>query len=233
MVLYKSVDKYAYLGVDSKKNIETMIIGIDSAHKMCFTGVVSGSESDIFQLYSDIEKVMRDEGINPPFHWSSIKSSRRKSVIAALTEKIKFSKINFTVLIHKDKSSIPRMELIHEIIPKVIAESLWKWVSTINGKVIFEVNSDFDVGKTKTKHFVHKTLSYLMSFLTTDELVKIRDKNGVFVSEFNQKHGKVLLVGYTSSSQNSKVIQIADLLLGCFIYDAKFDYERNFIKKLC
>lgn len=211
-----------------------MIIGIDSAHKMNFTGVVSGSEHDIYSLYSDIEQMMKKECINSPFHWTSIKSSRRKSIIRMLEEKINFSKVNFTVLIHKDKSSIPKMELIHEIIPKVIAESLSKWIKGINGKILFEVNGDFDVGKTKTKHFVHKIFSYLISFLTDQkQLIKIREKNGVFISEFNQSCGRIILVGYTSSSKNSRVIQIADLLLGCFIYDANFKYERNFIKKLC
>jgi len=44
-----------------------MIIGIDSGDKMNYTGVVSESEFDIFQLYSEIEKFMKNENINLHF----------------------------------------------------------------------------------------------------------------------------------------------------------------------
>jgi hypothetical protein len=210
-----------------------MIVGIDSADKKTITGIVSGAERDIFQLYSEIEQLMKSEGINPPFHWTSIKSSRRESIIKEFEKKINFSRINFTVLIHRDKSNIPSLELFHETVPKVIADSLSKWIGAINGKILFEVNGDFDIRKTKTTHFVHKLFSYLASFLSK-ELVKIRYKNGVYITEFKQKNGGlIMLVGYVAGAKASKVIQIADLLLGCFRYKARFNFERIFIKKIC
>jgi hypothetical protein len=210
-----------------------MWVGIDSAHKKSFTGIISGSEKDIHQLYSDIEKVMKSEGINPPFHWTSIKSSRRESVVKSFKKNVNFSRVGFTILVHKNKTSMPSLFLFHEIVPKTIAESISNWSKRINGKILFEVNGDFDIGNSKTKHFVHKMISYLISFLTDDKLIKIFDKHGVFLAEFNQGVGKLMLVAYPCSAKNSKAIQIVDLLLGAFVYRAKFKYKNFQLKNIC
>lgn len=50
-----------------------MLIGIDSGLNHCYTAMVSGGEYRMFELYSEIEKLMKAEGINPPFRWTSIK----------------------------------------------------------------------------------------------------------------------------------------------------------------
>jgi hypothetical protein len=101
-----------------------MIIGIDSGDKMNYTGIVSGSEYDVFQLYSEIEKFMKNENINPPFRWTSIKSSRRKSIKEKLQQLLNESNAKFTIIIHKNKYGMPIRELIYETIPMIISKSL-------------------------------------------------------------------------------------------------------------
>lgn len=210
-----------------------MIVGIDSGYKMKYTAMVSGSEYDLSVLYFEIEQFMKKEGINPPFHWTSIKSSRRESLNKFLEEILNKSKVNFTIIIHKDKSSIPIRELIYELIPKVIAESLAKWAGSISGRILFEVDNDFSNRDTKSKYFVNKIFTHLIPLLTK-AIITIRESNGVYLAQFKHAQGTILLIGRVSNHKISKAIQIADLLTGCYRQGGlKIKYERMFIKKLC
>lgn len=91
-----------------------MIVGIDSGLSMGYTGMVSGTEYKVFELYSEIEKLMKTEGINPPFRWTSIKSNRRESIAKKLLELLNKSKVNLTIIIHRNKYGVPIRELIYE-----------------------------------------------------------------------------------------------------------------------
>ena len=129
-------------------------------------------------------------------------------------------------------SGIVMRDLIYESIPMIISKSLVKWLKGISGKIIFEVDNDFNLRDTKTKHFIHKIFTYTIPLLS-DELIKIREKNGVYIATFKHKPGFLMFVGLTSNSKISRSIQIIDLLIGCFKYGIDIDYNKMFIKKIC
>jgi hypothetical protein len=209
-----------------------MIIGIDTGNNMNYTGIVGGSEYDIFQLYSEIENFMKNEGIKPPLRWTSIKSSKRKLIKERLQQLFNESRVKFTIIIHKNKYGLPIRELIYETIPMIVSKSLEKWFRGISGKILFEVDNDFNSRDTKTKYFIHKIFTYTASLLS-DELIKIREKSGVHMMTLRHKPGIIMFVGRISDSKVSKAIQIVDLFIGCFKYGINLSYEKMFIKKLC
>ena len=102
-----------------------------------------------------------------------------------------------------------------------------------SGRVIFEVDNDFNTRDTKTNHFIHRILTQIIPMFT-DKIITIRVSNGANMATFKKSSGGILmLIGRICDSKYCKSIQIADLLIGCFRQGAKFHYERVFVKRLC
>ncbi len=210
-----------------------MYIAIDSSNQMRYTGVVSGNNSEIIRVYSEIEKILRSDGVNPPYHWSKISRKVKDKVKMKIIETINKSRLNFNIFFHRKEINLPKKELFYYRIPNAIAQNLEKWLSNAYGSVEIEVDNDYNIKGYSTEDFV-KNFIFQICFRLAGKPVKVR-KEEAFKATVKHISGNLLnFYGLVASSNSSKGIQMVDMIMGIFIQSdgSAFDKHKIFFRKI-
>lgn len=213
-----------------------MYIGIDSSNQIKYTGVVSGSFSDIDKVYNEIQKILKVEGVNPPYHWSKISRKVKDKTKNKVIESLNKSKLKFNIFLHKKTINIPRKEFYYFRIPRAISQNLENWLNSLKGSVEIEVDNDYNIKNHSTEEFI-ESLVQQIGFRLIGKPVKVRKEDKVKASIKQNDGGLLNLYGVVTDSKSSKGIQIIDITLGIFIErdgtnNKSFDKNRLFFREI-
>jgi hypothetical protein len=195
-----------------------MILGIDSAENMCYTGTISGTHENVDRVYSEFTKIFKKRYVNPPFHWRKISKKVKESCLHEIVETINSANLLINIFEHKRILKMERKILFFELLPKYISFRIYPWVKKLKGSLTIEVDDDYRVCNRSTRDFIIALVEELC-FLLTNKKIDARVENNVVKSTIKQEIGILNFYGKTVKSDSSKAIQILDIVLG---YDIQF-----------
>jgi hypothetical protein len=204
-----------------------MYIAIDSAENMIYTGVISGSLSEIWGVYNNFIEIFKKRGVNPPFHWRKISRRVKDSCMNEIVQAINNSKLVINVFKHERAPKMERKIMFYELLPQHISFRISPWVKELAGKMEIEVDDDYRLSKAdNTKKFL-KALIENMCFILTGTQIYSRKEDDTIKATIKQKNGILNFYGNVVRSNDSKGVQIMDLILGYFIQSKCRDFNRN------
>lgn len=195
-----------------------MFLAIDSAENMRYTGVISGSFQEVCAVYDKFVLIFRKHGVNPPFHWRKLSRKVKESCMKDVVNAINTSKLKINIFEHKRLPRLDRNILFYEILPQHIALRLSPWVRALKGSLNIEVDDDYRLKNTETKRFV-KALVEDFCYVLMGIRIDSRVQNSTIKATIKQKIGILNLYGHVTKANDSKAVQIIDLILG---YDIQF-----------
>lgn len=209
-----------------------MLIAIDSAKKMRYSGVVSGYQTEVEEFYSELKKIFKSHGIRDPLHWSKISNKNKDVCKNDIISLVNNSKINFNIFFHPKPKDVTRKEYYICHVPNSISENLEHWLRNKGGRVKIVVDNDYNFQSGKTEDFINNFLKQI-TFRLVGKQVKIRKEKG-FRATIKFTNSKILdFYAIKSDINNSKEIQLIDIILGCYLtYDKCFDEKRIFFRKI-
>jgi len=209
----------------------TLAIAIDTSHNKRYSCVVSGKMKDIDTLYKSIDTILVKLNQKGPFHWREIRRNVRISAKKGVYELINNSSLHFNIFEHKFPGKISSKEFYLKHIPDIISKSLDKWLEGKGGSVLLHVDRDYVVRgiRNSTKRFTENLIRRLCERLVGP--VSIR-RNKDILATIRQINGNILnFIGSVSSRDESKGIQIADLVLGYYLYGKNGIKNKVYFKK--
>jgi len=200
-----------------------MILGIDSAENMCYTGTISGTYENIDKIYNEFIKIFKKRYVNPPFHWRKISKKVKESCLHEIAGVINNSNLLVNIFEHKRIRKMERKILYFELLPRCISFRIHPWVKKLKGSLTIEVDDDYRICNKSTRDFIISLIEELC-FLLTNKEIDARIESGVVKSTIKQEIGVLNFYGKTVKSNSSKAVQILDIVLG---YDIQFQYKFN------
>lgn len=208
-----------------------LVITIDTSHNKRYSCVVSGKMRDLNELYKSIDNILIKLNQKGPFHWRRMRRKVRISAKKGIYELINNSKLHFNIFEHKFPGKISSKEFYLKHIPNLISKSLDKWLERKGGTVLLRVDKDYTVKgiEKSTERFTENLIRRLCERLVGP--VSIR-RNKDILATIKQINGNILnFIGSVSSKEESKGIQIADLVLGYYLYDRVGIKNKVYFKK--
>lgn len=207
-----------------------MIIGIDSAENMTYTGIISGSLADIYSIYERFAGIFQKRGVNPPFHWRKISRKVKDSSMKVIIEAINSSRLKINVFEHKRLPNAERKVVFYELLPQHICLRLLPWTKELTGNLTIEVDDDYRIkGKFNITKAFAKSLVENMCFQLIGMRVDSRDESDTIKATIKLKKGILNIYGKVMRSDNSKAIQMVDIILGYFIHYQCRDFSRSHV----
>jgi len=204
-----------------------MYIAIDSAENMIYTGVISGSSSDIYNVYNKFTTTFKKSGVNPPFHWRKISRKVKNSCMGEIVQAINNSRLVINIFKHERAPKMERKIVFYELLPYHISLRISPWVKELAGKMEIEVDDDYRLSKSdNTKKFLKALIESLCFILTGTQIYSRKERNTIKAT-IRQKKGILNFYGNVVKSNNSKGVQIMDLILGYHIQSGCRDFNRN------
>lgn len=209
-----------------------MTIGIDTSHNKRYSCVVSGFKSDIDKFYTDVTKILSKAGRKGIIHWKVISDKVRRRAKDEIYKLINESKVHFTIFEHKKPENVSRKEYYLVYAPNLISSYLEKWLVKKFGTVEIMIDKDYEVkGMKGTEVFIRNFLQQLSSRLSGIPVTIRRDKR--FRTTVKQYDGSMIdFVASVSDRNESKAIQLADLILGYYLYDKEGIENKVYFKKI-
>jgi len=197
-----------------------LIIAIDTSHNKKYSCVASGFLSDAEKLHNEIDRILLKYNQKGPFHWRKIPDKIRRSAKNEVYKAINSSNLHFTVFEHKKPFPADRTEYYLTFVPNSIANIIERWLRNKFGTVLIKVDKDYEVkGIEKGSEKFVRTLLFQVGFRLVGTNIHIR-KNRDFTATIGFPNGNVLNFIASLSDRNlSKEIQLADLVLGYYLYD--------------
>jgi hypothetical protein len=197
-----------------------LVVAIDTSHQKKYSCVVSGFLSDAEKLHNEIDKILLKYNQKGPFHWRKIPDKIRRSTKNEIYKAINSSNLHFTVFEHKKPFSADRIEYYLTFVPNSIANIIERWLRNKFGTVLIKIDKDYEVkGVEKGSEKFVRTLLFQAGFRLVGTNIHIR-KNRDFTATIGFPNGNVLdFIASVSDRNLSKEIQLADLVLGYYLYD--------------
>lgn len=198
-----------------------MIIGIDTSHSKKYSGLVFGSNEAVFEFYKESSNIFQKLGLVPPLHWQILSSNSRKTVFNNLFPKLSQTKLKFWIFEHSKPMEIKRKEFYLKQIPSRMAYSLEPLLSNAQGLVQIQADKDFEVKNVQSSNLIFlENLVKQLSFRIYGSEVRVFRTNKEVYSVFKNKGNELKFLGFSVDSKTSKAVQIADIILGMFNFDA-------------
>lgn len=213
--------------------MDLLTIAIDSSNNLRYSCTVSGRQKYFDELHKAIDSILVQHNERGPFHWSKLRRNTRKSAQKDVCELINNSKLFFNVFEHKKPPEVlgKRYYLVH--VPNTMVDSFKKWLEGRSAAVRIYVDDDYTVAgvKDSTKSFIEFFIRKLCDRLIGVP-VTIR-KNEDVKAVIEQLNGSVMhFAGFKSDRKLSKEIQLADIVLGYYLYDKSLLENKIFFRKI-
>lgn len=210
-----------------------MIIGIDTSHNKKFSCIVSGFKNHVDSLYAEVTKILTRYGRKGVIHWKVISDKVRRRAKNDIYSTINKTNVHFTIFEHQKPENVNRKEYYLVYVPNQISQFLENWLKRKFGTVEIVVDKDYEITGVKSGSEIF--VRYLLRQLTTrlaGEPVTIRtDKR--YRATLKEIEGGVLdFIAFVSSRNESKAIQLADLILGYYIYDKEGIKNKVYFRKI-
>lgn len=209
-----------------------LIIAIDTSHNKRYSCVVSGNMNELDILYKSIDTVLVKHNQKGPFHWRKLRKNVRISAKKELYELLNSSKLHFNIFEHKFPSNISSKDFFLKHIPNLVSGSLDKWLEGKGGVVLLHVDKDYVVKgiERSIEKFTENLIRRLCERLVGPVTIR-RDKD--ILATIKQFNGNILnFIGSVSSRNLSKGIQIADLVLGYYLFDRSDLENKVYFKRI-
>jgi hypothetical protein len=206
-----------------------MHIAIDSSHKLTYTGVISASSTEMYNLFQKIERMFNENGVAGKYHWSQLSNKTRNKLKRPLLKAISESRVNFNVLNHTKPRTITKKDWFMFYLPTQIAQRLEHGLAGREGAVDLVVDNDYNIGEggAGTDYFIERVLRQLGVRLTGKEHTVRREK-GILKMTIKQANGNILSFYASVAEKESKEKNMVDIYLGLYISDPKaFEKMKN------
>jgi hypothetical protein len=207
-------------------------IAIDTSQNKRYTGIVSGLQTDIDDIHSKISKELSKHGRTGIIHWRKLTVRIRKSARIKIYKLMNDSRLQFHIFEHKKPRNISSKEFYLDTVPSRISASFDHWLRFRVGYAIIEVDNDYTVSKVmnSSREFI-KTFMSRLSNRIAGAHVKIRDGDKLRATVKNLRGSTLNIIGDVTTAQESKGVQLADLILGYYFFNKqgikdKIKFER-------
>lgn len=209
-----------------------LLIAIDSAKQMRYTGVLSGTKEEADSVYLKLEKLFGEYHINPPFHWCKITRKVKEGCRDRIDKILEDSKLNINVFHHPKPMNITRKDYFIIHVPNNISEMVEKWLRFKRGSVDIIVDDDYNFGTGRTDNFMENLLKQT-TYRLAGIPVKLRKENKLKAT-IKFPNGYILdFYASISDLRNSKELQLVDIFLGyCIENKSKNFNKREFFRKI-
>lgn len=209
-----------------------LVIAIDTSHKKKYSGVVSGTETNLRNHYNEFYKVFQKHGRGGILHWSKMSRKVRNRARREVIELVNNAKVNFNIFHHPLPPNTVKKNFYLRYIPNVISSVFEPWLRNRSALVEIKVDDDFFVGGIKegTRHFVENFLLRLTDRLYGGYITIRRDDK--FRATIKYPNGNIMqFVAYPTRAPESREIQLVDVVLGYFIEDRN-GFEKIYFRKI-
>lgn len=209
-----------------------LVIAIDTSHKKKYSGTVSGTETNLKNLYNEFSKVFQKHGRRGILHWSKMSRKVRNGARKEIIEIVNEAKVNFNIFHQQLPMNAIKKDFYLRYVPNVISSVFEPWLRDRAALVEIKSDDDFFVGGIKdgTRHFIENFLLRL-----TDRLyggyITIR-KDDKLRATIKYPNGNVIeFIAYATRSAESIEVQLIDVVLGYFIEDSS-GFEKVHFRKI-
>ena len=210
-----------------------MYVGIDSSHQLRYSFMVSGRFSEMTRFYDCMEKFLRRNKINSPFHWTKISRKVKETTIKDIFEEFKKGKLHFLVIHHPRPRGYEKKNFYHTLLTNQISKILENWLRNKYGSVTLEVDDDYNVGKGHNTFKFTKNILQQITFRLVGAPVKIITNHKIRATIKQNNKFILEFYGGVSNIKESRGIQIADVIGGYIISNKiKEDKQNIFFIKL-
>jgi hypothetical protein len=211
-----------------------MNIGIDTSNNKEYSVVLFGFKSEVDALHGEISKILAGHGKTGAIHWRTISKKARDASRKSIYEAANNRRVYYNIARHRKPRDTSAKDYYLKYVPNALSGSVERILRGKYGHVAIEVDNDYEVKRIDngTMVFTEAFLSRLC-FRLVGEMVKVRKDNGRgFLATIKHPDGNILnFSAAPSSRQQSKAIQLADLVLGYYLYE-KEGLEKAFFKKI-
>lgn len=209
-----------------------LAIAIDTANNQRYSCVVSGNMRDLDALHKAVDKVLVSHNQKGPFHWRRLRRKVRISAQKDVYKLINDAELHFNIFDHTPPANVSSKDFYLKHIPNVISGSLDIWLEGKGGTIKIDVDEDYKVKgvEDSTGLFVQNLIRRLCERLVGTITIR---RNKDFLATIKQFNGKFLnFIGSVSDRNLSKGIQLADLVLGYYLYDKAGIEKKVYFKKI-
>lgn len=211
------------------------IIVIDTAQQMRYSGVLSGKGMEIDRFYKEMSKIFAKYGVRSPFHWNKIRTEVRNRARKEIVNLINSSKINFNIFNHEKPMYVEKKDYYLREVPNIMSQNFENWIRHMSGPVEIIVDDDYTISSVYdgTGRFIEKFIKQLCSRIAGTYTDVRKENNKIKATIKHPQGNKIFLYGYKSDINNSKEIQIVDIIIGYVLerYD-DIDEKRLFFRKI-
>lgn len=196
-----------------------MIVGIDSSGNKSLVCVVFGSNENIHDTYKGLCGTFRREGWFPPLHWGKMASRSRRALVKPVSEVINKSDLKAWVFETKKPRGTGNKDYYLRTVPNFLAYRLEPMIRKEEGVLQIQADKDFEIKNTEgTTDFLRHLLIQLGTRLHGSSVAVLKSgKDQLMTLKSNEK--RLDIVASSVRSENSKAVQIADVVLGIYCAD--------------
>lgn len=205
-------------------------IGVDSAENKKLSGFVLGFDAEVNKIYNALDKIFVNCGQKGVFHWKSLSKKVKKCASEKLFNILKNSKLRFLIFEHKKPRGVSEKEFYLTIVPNEISAKLERQLKGKPFTIFLECDDDFFIKKVKdgTNKFIEELLKRL-TFRLSGKMTKILRTREFLKADIKQHPSKLTtFYGKAMLREESKAIQIADLILGLYRFLPRKYYQKYF-----
>jgi len=217
-----------------------MRIAIDTSKNKEYTGMITGSQYSMQQMYSELVRIFKSHGVNPPFHWYKISRKVKHGAKGKIIRMLAAGNVRLTVFHHNIPFGVEKKKYYLQHVPNGISAVLETILKKWSGGIEVSVDDDYRVAGVmdSTGVFIHNLLEMTCSRLAGAR-VPVR-KNGKRKATVKMIDGRIInFYGGSIPSKESGEIQMVDILLNCFLSNpddfkglSDGENKRVFVKKL-
>ncbi len=214
-----------------------MKIAIDSSNQLRASGMVSGSDSEFDNFYSELLKIFSSRGIKPPLHRSKLSRKNREALKKNIAELVNKSRLRFNIYLHLKPKGVNRREYYLRYLPNSMSQVVENWLVkiTTNSHLEIFVDDDYNISEISdgTLVFIKTLMKQICSRVSGVYFEPFKERDVFKATVKNPKGSIINLYGRKSSLRDSKEIQIIDVVTGYVLEDSNiFDKEKVRIKEL-
>ena len=208
------------------------IIAIDASRAASYSCTAFGYNNDINALHDEISKAMFGKK-DCMLHWVKTSKRIKKKAQKKVFDVVKKSKVQFYIFEHKKPLGEKKKNYYLTYIPNYISSYTHTKLLGKYGRVVVESDRDFEVKgiKDTTLNLVHNLLTQLCFKLVGKPVSIRRQRDELRATVKFPNQNRLEFIGRVNKSENSKAIQLADIVLG-YKLNTKKGLEKVFYRKI-